>query len=71
MIGEVAREVGLDPAAALEGASSQLAKDLLRAATDEALAKGAFGAPTFVVGDQIYRGNDRIVPLERHIGAQG
>jgi len=35
-------------------------KDALRAATDEAVARGAFGAPTFLVGDALFFGNDRL-----------
>ena len=31
---------------------------------DEAVARGAFGAPTFFVGDDMYFGNDRL-PLVR------
>lgn len=69
VISEVAGSCGLDGAAVLEGAGSAPAKDLLRAATDEAVAKGAFGAPTFVVGEQVFWGNDRIVLLERYVGA--
>lgn len=34
-------------------------KDELRANTDEAIERGAFGAPTFYVGDQMFFGNDR------------
>jgi 2-hydroxychromene-2-carboxylate isomerase len=71
VIGEIATGCGLDAAAVLEGAASAPAKELLRAATDEAVAKGAFGAPTFVVGDQVFWGNDRIVLLERHVGTLG
>lgn len=67
VLSELAREAGLDPTAILAGAAAQPAKDLLRAATDEALAKGAFGAPTFAVGDRIFWGNDRIGLLERHV----
>lgn len=35
-------------------------KDALRANTDEAVSRGAFGAPTFFVDDQMFFGNDRI-----------
>ncbi|MCB9592690.1 MAG: 2-hydroxychromene-2-carboxylate isomerase [Sandaracinaceae bacterium] len=36
------------------------ARDALRAATDEAIAIGCPGAPSFVVGDQLYWGQDRL-----------
>ncbi|HEX8951850.1 MAG TPA: DsbA family protein, partial [Polyangia bacterium] len=35
-------------------------KDRLRANTDEAVARGAFGAPTMIVGDELFWGNDRL-----------
>jgi 2-hydroxychromene-2-carboxylate isomerase len=35
-------------------------KDGLRESTDEAVSRGAFGAPTFFVGDKMYFGNDRM-----------
>lgn len=34
-------------------------KEKLRNNTDEAIGRGAFGAPTFFVGDQMFFGNDR------------
>jgi 2-hydroxychromene-2-carboxylate isomerase len=40
--------------------SSQSIKDELRANTEEAVQRGAFGAPTFFVGDQMFFGNDRM-----------
>ena len=27
---------------------------------DEAMARGIFGAPSFLVGDELFRGNDRL-----------
>ena len=38
----------------------QAIKDELRANTEEAVARGAFGAPTFFVGDEMHWGQDRI-----------
>lgn len=70
VIAECARAAGLDEAAILKGASEAPAKDLLRAHTDAALAKGAFGAPCFVVGDELFWGNDRIPLLLHHLAAQ-
>lgn len=67
VIAEIAASVGLDGPRLLEHAASQAAKDALRATTDEAVDRGAFGAPTFAVGDQLFWGNDRIVLLERHL----
>ena len=35
-------------------------KGALRVATDQALARGVFGVPTFAVADQLYWGDDRL-----------
>jgi 2-hydroxychromene-2-carboxylate isomerase len=35
-------------------------KTILKANTEEAVARGAFGAPTFFVGDEMYFGEDRL-----------
>ena len=44
----------------LDEASSDQAKAALRANTDEAIALGLFGAPSFTVGDELFWGNDRL-----------
>ncbi len=51
---------GLPGAALVAATQEQAVKDALRADTDEAIARGMFGAPTFVVGDELFFGNDRI-----------
>ena len=55
---------GFDGAALFEASQQQPIKDLLRANTDEAIKRGAFGAPTFFVGTEMFWGNDRLVLLE-------
>lgn len=35
-------------------------KKTLRKTTDEAVARGVFGTPTFFVGDDMYWGQDRL-----------
>ena len=35
-------------------------KQLLRERTEEAIRRGIFGAPSFVVGDELFWGNDRL-----------
>lgn len=69
VIASVATAVGLDAAAVAAATDAQETKDLLRARTDEAIARGAFGAPTFFVGDEMFFGNDRIVLVERLFAA--
>lgn len=51
---------GFDPAELLALSQSQPAKDTLIANTEGAVARGAFGAPTFFVGDQMFFGQDRL-----------
>jgi 2-hydroxychromene-2-carboxylate isomerase len=65
VLAEVARGVGLDADKALAQLESQELKDALRRNTDEALSRGAFGAPTFFVGDDMFFGNDRLMFVER------
>ena len=51
--------------ALLAAAGSPEVKAELRAATEEAVERGAFGAPTFFVGDEMFFGNDRLDFVER------
>ena len=64
VMAEVARAAGLDADALLAAIEAPAVKDRLRAYTDEAIALGVFGAPTFAVGDAIFWGNDRMHHLE-------
>ena len=64
----VADKLGIDGAALIESASSQAVKDRLRANTDEAIARGAFGSPTiFVGGEHMYFGNDQLPLVAKRI----
>jgi 2-hydroxychromene-2-carboxylate isomerase len=49
-----------DPPAVLASANSDSAKSRLRRNTERATELGIFGAPTFVVGDELFWGNDRL-----------
>ena len=53
---EMLESSGIDPAS-IDGDEI---KNELRANTDGAVARGAFGAPTFYVNGEIYWGNDRL-----------
>jgi len=44
-------------------------KAMLRANTEEAIARGAFGAPTFFVGDEMFFGHDRLDYAEEALTA--
>jgi 2-hydroxychromene-2-carboxylate isomerase len=56
----IAEMGGLEPAAAMQAIETPAIKDKLRVNTDEAIARGAFGAPTMLVGDELFWGNDRL-----------
>ncbi|MFO0577152.1 MAG: 2-hydroxychromene-2-carboxylate isomerase [Polyangia bacterium] len=56
----IAGEVGLDGEALLARAETPEVKDRLRAYTDEAIARGVFGAPALLVGPELFWGNDRL-----------
>lgn len=45
-------------------AGDEAVKEKLKAATEEAVRRGAFGAPTFFLGDDMYFGEDRLFLLE-------
>jgi 2-hydroxychromene-2-carboxylate isomerase len=53
---ELLQSVGIDPAS-IDGDEI---KNELRANTDQAVARGAFGAPTFFVNGEMFWGNDRL-----------
>ncbi|MEM7283825.1 MAG: 2-hydroxychromene-2-carboxylate isomerase [Pseudomonadota bacterium] len=61
----VAKDVGLDGEDLITQSRTQSIKDQLRANTEEAIQRGAFGSPTiFVDGTDQYFGNDQL-PLVR------
>ena len=55
--------VGLNALALLAGIAKPDIKARLKANTDTAIRRGAFGSPTFFVGDNMYFGNDRLTLL--------
>ena len=66
-VGEVAKVLaaaGLDAAEIGGRIQDQDVKDRLKATTDEAVARGVFGAPTSFVGDMMFFGNDRLPFVE-------
>lgn len=50
----------LHPNAVLKGIETRSVKDKLRAATDEAIARGLVGIPTVAFGDRLFWGDDRL-----------
>jgi 2-hydroxychromene-2-carboxylate isomerase len=63
-------ESGFDSGALLALSASQEVKDELMANTQASVDRGAFGAPTFFVGNEIYFGKDRLPAVEAAINLQ-
>ncbi|MGI9205787.1 MAG: 2-hydroxychromene-2-carboxylate isomerase [Woeseiaceae bacterium] len=59
LLSEIAAGAGLPAAETLSEIGSDRIKDRLRENTDEAIQRGAFGAPTLFVGEEMFFGNDR------------
>lgn len=60
VVGQVLVAAGFDPQALLALTAEPDVKERLKATTEEAVARGVFGAPTFFVGDQMFWGQDRL-----------
>ena len=65
---EVFNKAGLDGKALLARTQDQAVKDGLAANTASALAHGAFGIPSFVVGNELFFGKDRLDQVEAALG---
>ena len=57
---KVLERAGVDYEGLYAGAQTPAVKDTLKATTEEAVTRGAFGAPTFFVGEEMFFGNDRL-----------
>ncbi len=62
-----ATEVGLDPQAFRAHLDDPATAELHEAALQAAHRRGAFGVPTFFLGERMFWGNDRLVLLEHFI----
>jgi 2-hydroxychromene-2-carboxylate isomerase len=65
VLGEVLRQVGADPAGALQAIQQPAIKERLRQQVESALARGVFGAPFMFVDGEPFWGHDRLPQLER------
>lgn len=63
----IAAELGMDPDEFERESESEAARAELARATDEGLARGVFGCPTFFVGDEMFWGKDRLDFVEREL----
>lgn len=69
VIGEVLTAAGLDPAGFIARIGEAGIKQALIDNTEAAVARGAFGAPSLFVGDQMFFGCDRMDYVERALEA--
>lgn len=60
VVADVLTDLGIDAGPVLARASTAETKEQLRANTDEAVALGIFGAPSFVVDGELFWGSDRL-----------
>jgi 2-hydroxychromene-2-carboxylate isomerase len=67
----VAAALGVDPERFLALTDSDEVRQELIAETDAGLARGVFGAPTFVVGDEIFWGKDRMDFIDEELARRG
>lgn len=62
-------DLGLPGAALMQASASAVVKARLREQTETAAERGIFGAPSFLVGDELFWGNDRLEDaLDWHAG---
>lgn len=66
---EIARDTGHDARALLARAGEAKVRAAYEALTEEALARGVFGAPTYVFNDELFWGQDRLDFLDRALAA--
>jgi 2-hydroxychromene-2-carboxylate isomerase len=57
---EILGALDIDADAAFAAANAPDTKEALKRQTEEASSRGLFGAPSFVVGDELFWGNDRL-----------
>jgi 2-hydroxychromene-2-carboxylate isomerase len=60
VMGALVAALGHDAAAVLERAASPANKERLKASGEAAIRRGIFGAPSFLVGEELFWGNDRL-----------
>jgi len=64
-------EVGLDAEAVMQLGAEPRWTERRNADTQAALARGVFGAPSYVIGDEIFWGQDRLEFVERKLARGG
>lgn len=68
VLAEICRSINIDPAIAVPRLGDQKLKDELRANTDELIARGGFGVPTFFLDENdMYFGVDRLFMIREAV----
>ncbi|OGA23577.1 MAG: hypothetical protein A3H34_04785 [Betaproteobacteria bacterium RIFCSPLOWO2_02_FULL_67_19] len=67
VLAPLAQSAGIDPDRLLCPAALAAGRQRLKAETDAAIQRGVFGSPTFVVGDELIWGADRIWMLDHFL----
>ena len=70
VVAGVWQSAGLDAAGFVEAIQTQPVKDALLQNTQQAADRGAFGVPTFFVGDEMFFGKERIIQIEQMLGSK-
>ena len=60
VLNEILSDLGRDATTVIEASNAPASKERLRVQTEEARQLGIFGAPSFIVGDELFWGNDRL-----------
>ena len=60
MVAAVLQRIGLDPAGVMAAVTDPEVKATLKSTTEQAVARGVFGAPTMFVGTRMFFGQDRL-----------
>ena len=68
VVGAVLADAGFDARALLDRTQDDGVKQQLVANTSSAVERGAFGIPTFFVGDEMWFGKERLEQLESYLG---
>ena len=68
VMGKILTDLGMDGAEFMARVGDQAIKDKLKANTEDAVARGVFGAPSIFVGDIMHFGQDRLFMVAEDLG---
>ncbi|MBH1963549.1 MAG: 2-hydroxychromene-2-carboxylate isomerase [Comamonadaceae bacterium] len=63
----IAKDCGISPGAMLDLAHSEQIQKQFQQCTEKAISEGVPGSPTYIVDDELYFGQDRLMFVERHL----